>query len=256
MNSETNSYKFASILAIIASSLAAGAFLLAWPASNHFFQFAPKYDGYVQPRDLGTLIDNVQKSVLTVSCEVTKKDSWLGTAWVVDPQISQEEIQGSALVTNYHVIEECLSGKGTVKVKPFEGKFEKVQILKTDKRNDLALLELNENLEILGLSEYGPWPGYWVVSLGSAAGFEGSVAIGNVLNVLSDEVLITNNISEGNSGGPLVDNEGNVVGIVSWGMDYKKEQYSGAKGLDTLCFRIIKCTYSYDSEPTWFNYED
>ena len=56
--------------------------------------------------------------------------------------------------------------------------------------------------------------GQWVMAVGSADGYEGSVAFGNVLNVYYNDILITNNISHGNSGGPLIDNEGVVVGVV------------------------------------------
>jgi len=57
------------------------------------------------------------------------------------------------------------------------------------------------------------------MALGSADGYEGSVSFGNVINSNSSEILVTNNISGGSSGGPLVDNEGNVVAVVSWSLD-------------------------------------
>jgi len=114
----------------------------------------------------------------------------------------------------------------------------------------------NVKLPALDLSENSPWPGYWVMALGSAAAYEGSVAFGAVLNVTDEDILITNNISEGNSGGPLVDNEGKVIGIVTWGMDYKREQYNGARILDVFCFKLLKCQYNYESEPTWFEYKE
>jgi len=95
-----------------------------------------------------------------------------------------------------------------------------------------------------------------VMAVGSADGYEGSVSIGNVLNVAYEDVLITNNVSQGNSGGPLIDNEGKVVGIVTWGMDFKKEQYNGARSLDVFCSKMIKCNYEYEGEKTWYEYED
>jgi serine protease Do len=77
------------------------------------------------------------------------------------------------------------------------------------------------------------------MAVGNADGYEGSVAIGTVLNLLRTEVLITNNVSSGNSGGPLVDNEGNVIGIVSWSS--RNQQYNGAMSLDAMCVAIIEC---------------
>ena len=57
------------------------------------------------------------------------------------------------------------------------------------------------------------------MAVGTADGFEGSVAFGNVLNTTDKDILITAAISHGNSGGPLVDNEGNVVGTNTWGAE-------------------------------------
>jgi S1-C subfamily serine protease len=111
----------------------------------------------------------------------------------------------------------------------------------------LAPLELSENFM---------WSGYWVMTLGSAAGFEGSVSFGNIVNTTNRDVLITNNISEGNSGGPLIDNEGLVVGIVTWGSDNDREQFKGARSLDTFCVKMIKCDFEYDGEKVWYDYEE
>jgi hypothetical protein len=46
-------------------------------------------------------------------------------------------------------------------------------------------------------------------------------------------------LSRGNSGGPLVDNEGNVVGTNTFGQ--KDEQYNGAMSLNALCVKIMEC---------------
>jgi S1-C subfamily serine protease len=94
------------------------------------------------------------------------------------------------------------------------------------------------------------------MTLGSSAGYEGSVSFGNIVNLTIDDVLITNNISEGNSGGPLIDNEGKVVGIVTWGSNRDREQFNGARNLDTFCSKIIKCEYEFDGEKTWLDYRD
>ena len=72
-------------------------------------------------------------------------------------------------------------------------------------------------LKPLHLSEWMPYVGYWVMAVGTVDGFEGSVAFANVLNTTYTDILIIAAISHGNSGGPLVDNEGNVVGTNTWG---------------------------------------
>jgi S1-C subfamily serine protease len=142
------------------------------------------------------------------------------------------------------VIEDCIGG-GTVTVAELYDKEVGATIIKWDKKNDLAVLATDLNLKPLELSDATPWPGYWVMAYGSASGLEGSVAFGSVLNLTVDEVLITANVSGGNSGGPLVDNEGRVVGTVSW--NSKRNQFNGAMSLDAMCRKIIEC----DGETYW-----
>ena len=77
------------------------------------------------------------------------------------------------------------------------------------------------------------------MALGSADGYEGSVSFGAVMNTTDDQILITANISPGSSGGPLIDNEGLVIGTTSWGNE--TEQYNGAKSLNAMCAEILKC---------------
>jgi S1-C subfamily serine protease len=159
-------------------------------------------------------------------------------------------------MTNHHVIEECIGDKGDVTLARLYKKEKPATILFYDKKNDLAVLETDLKLTPLELSENFMWSGYWVMTLGSAAGFEGSVSFGNIVNTTNEDVLITNNISEGNSGGPLIDNEGMVVGIVTWGSDNDREQFNGARSLDTFCVKMIKCEFEYDGEKVWYDYEE
>jgi S1-C subfamily serine protease len=121
----------------------------------------------------------------------------------------------------------------------------KARIVKWDKDNDLAVLAADLEIEPLELSEYEPWPGYWTMALGSADGYEGSVAFGSILNATDFELLLTTNLSHGNSGGPLVDNEGRVIGVATWRS--KTEQYNGAMSLNAMCAEILAC----DGEFYW-----
>ena len=58
-----------------------------------------------------------------------------------------------------------------------------------DKENDLAVLATKAKIPPLKLSKNAPWPGYWVMAVGTADGYAGSIAFGNVLNVTDLEVL-------------------------------------------------------------------
>ena len=247
--------KFVAFLAIIATPLAAGAFLMSWGPGNQYFNFSPSNDGYVAPRDISSMVDEIQESTVTVYCTVGKRGGGIGTGWAIDSELLKVNVSGTAVMTNHHVIDECIDGSGTVTVARLFKDERPARIITFDKKNDLAVLETSLKLPTLELSENGPWPGYWVMALGSADAFEGSVAFGNVLNVTYEDILITNNISQGNSGSALVDNEGKVVGIVTWGADYKESQYNGARNLDVFCARILKCEYQFEGDPTWFEYK-
>ena len=236
---DESTQKFTIFLLIIATALAGGAFALAWAPSKQFNASDPRVDGYAQPRDIGTLVENTQDSTVTVICKDPSGRPTLGTAWAIDLKTNKSAKYSTSLITNYHVIKKCLGTDANIKISALFGKEAPAVIVKWDKKNDLAILATKEKIPTLALSKNSPFPGYWVAAIGSADGYEGSVAFGSVLNVTDLEVFVTNNVSHGNSGGALVDNEGAVVGVITWGME--GEQYNGAKSLDAFCFKILKC---------------
>lgn len=251
---ESIQIRFLMFLGILAVPLAAGAFLLSWSPANTYFNQSPSNDGYVAPRDISKLIDDTLESTVVVICEKSKSDVSIGTGWSFENDLLQVKTDKTVLMTNFHVIKNCLKKTKHISIAQEGTKLKSAQIHIFDKANDLAVLTTDFKLPTLKLSSNGPWPGYWVMAIGSAGSHAGSVAFGNVLNVTNKDILITNNISDGNSGGPLVDNEGHVLGMVTWGMDYKNDQYSGARILDVFCLKLIECTNEYEDEVTWFEY--
>jgi serine protease Do len=248
----SDSNNFISYLAIIATPFALGAFLLTWAPSAQYASEDPYTDGYVPPRSIKTLVDRTQESTVTVWCDPKVGKGGQGTASAINLGASKSKEYPTTLITNHHVVERCIGVDSELTIAlPFKDPVPAV-ILKLDKKNDLATLGTNLELPPLKLSENITWPGYWVMALGSADGYEGSVSFGNVINTNQSEILITNNISRGNSGGPLIDNEGFVVGVISWGSEY--EQYSIAKSLDAFCAKMIKC--KFDRGKKWWDYSD
>lgn len=227
-----------SVLALIATSVG---IYLGYPIYKNYNYTNPANDGYVAPRSPGDIVDLVTASVVQVNCEINKNEFWYGSGWSIDLRPSSKKYN-SSIITNHHVIEDCIKSKGKVTVMDFDGKEYEAAIDKYDVENDLAKLSTTLKIKPLGLSQNPPWPGYWVMTAGNPDQFQGSVSFGSVMNVTETEVLITANISHGNSGGPLVDNEGFVIGTNSWGRN--GEQYNGAKSLDAMCVKIIKCKYN------------
>lgn len=246
--------KFIAYLAIIVAPFAMGAFFLAWSPAQQFSNDDPAGDGYVQPRSVQALVERTQESTVTVWCEPKVGKSSQGTAWAIELEKDTTKLYPTVLITNHHVIDSCIGQGDVITVAlPFEDPVAAV-LLRWDKENDLAILRTTLELPVLRLSEYDPYPGYWVMALGSADGYEGSVSFGNVINSNRTEILVTNNISNGSSGGPLVDNEGNVVAVITWSLD--EQQYNGAVSLNAFCVKILECRFEYKGEQTWWYYED
>jgi S1-C subfamily serine protease len=219
--------------------LAVGA-IFAWGPIMQYRNTDPRFDGYVQPRSIANLVELVQESTVSIYCNYgTEGDFDLGSGWAMDIETDNEKEFPTAIITNFHVIENCVNVEGKLFVSALGGKQQQAVIDNWDKENDLAVVATKLKLKPLELSSNNPSPGYWVMAIGTADGYEGSVAFGNVLNVTDSEVLITAAISGGNSGGPLVDNEGKVIGTNSWSAT--KEQYNGAMSLDAMCIGIMQC---------------
>ena len=226
--------------ALLALVLIGTGVYFGWGPVTQYRNTDPHIDGYVQPRSIVNLVDLVRESTVTIYCDSgNKDDSTLGTGWALDIETDRQEEYPTALITNHHVIENCMDGKGKLFVAANGGKEFPAIIDKWDIKNDLAVVATKLKVKPLQLSPNPPYPGYWVMALGTADGYEGSVAFGNVLNITKTAVLITAAISSGNSGRPLVDNEGKVIGTNSWSAI--GEQYNGAKSLDSMCAVIMKC---------------
>ena len=121
------------------------------------------------------------------------------------------------VATNYHVIEGAAGGyaKGV-------GQERKVRLLGTvgtDPKRDLAVLKLAEpkSPAVLLGDDASLEPGDEVFAIGNPQGLEGTISQGIVSGVrtlASDRLIqITAPISPGSSGGPVVGNDGRVVGI-------------------------------------------
>ena len=235
------SQKIIAFATILALPFALGAFVLTWAPAQQYYLSDPTYDGFVQPRSISKLVETTQDSTVTVYCDYGVEKYTQGTAFAVELEHTQGKKYKTTLLTNHHVIEKCLDNNKKIYVLALVGKETEAVIDRVDEENDLAVLVTTLEIENLYFSNYKPNPGYWIAAVGSADGYEGSVAFGNVLNMDKYELLITAPLSSGNSGGPLIDNEGNVVGVntkTPIGSDY---QYNLAMSLDALCLKIMEC---------------
>jgi TPR repeat protein len=125
------------------------------------------------------------------------------------------------IVTSYHVV----AGSTAIRVRPQDGKELPAVIQRIDRANDLALLKVSASSTPLAVgASSGVRRGDTVYALGfplvTIQGFEPKVTngiISSLTGLLDDPTFfqITNPLQPGNSGGPIVSSDGQVVGIAS-----------------------------------------
>jgi putative serine protease PepD len=124
------------------------------------------------------------------------------------------------IVTNLHVIKDLKD----VSVQLAGGKtFHSISVLATDETHDLAIIQISgSDLSMLSLRNSNePTVGEPVVVVGSPQGLEGTVTAGILSSVRDSgdgfKVLQTDAaVNPGNSGGPLVNGKGQVIGVISF----------------------------------------
>jgi putative serine protease PepD len=130
------------------------------------------------------------------------------------------------IVTNAHVVD----GTSSVSVKFWNGKSVSAQVVGTDASTDLAVLKVNAPVSDLFPIPLGDSSklvvGDSVVAIGSPFGLEGTLTSG-IVSALHRQMTSPNQfaidnsiqtdaaINHGNSGGPLLNSQGKVVGVTS-----------------------------------------
>jgi serine protease Do len=125
------------------------------------------------------------------------------------------------IVTNFHVIENA----DEIYVRLQDRREFKAKVIGKDSGTDIALLKIEaDNLPFLNYADSSQIKvGEWVLAIGSPYGFENSVTVGVISATgrsLGSEryvpfIQTDAAINPGNSGGPLLNLQGNVIGINS-----------------------------------------
>ena len=174
-----------------------------------------------------TAYERVAPSVVSISTQVLRPDFFLN--------LVPEESAGSGFVldtaghilTNYHVIE----GAESIEVHFGDLVTAPAAVMGADARNDVAVLKVELPSELLHPVELGVSNnlkvGQWAIAIGNPFGQFGRTLTTGVISALGrtlsgpDGRSITNviqtdaAINKGNSGGPLLDSSGRVIGINS-----------------------------------------
>ena len=196
--------------------------------------------------DFVKISDKVGPAVFKVECEKVEKQPMMGSQdspfgddfWDrffgsprQRPQAQKVTVQGTGFfisadgyaITNNHLVE-----NGTkVKVFTIQGDEYSAKIIGTDPRTDVALIKIEvKNLPYAELGDSAQVKvGEWVAAIGNPLGMEHTVTAGIISakgrqlglgdNNYEDFIQTDAAINRGNSGGPLVNMKGEVIGITS-----------------------------------------
>ena len=169
-----------------------------------------------------------------------QQGSGQGSGFVFDAQ--------GHVVTNHHVVD----GAQSVSVRFWDGSTYDATVVGTDPSTDLAVIKVDAPADVLAplaLGDSGSLSvGESVVALGSPFGLEGTLTSG-IVSALNREMTSPNNftisnsiqtdaaINHGNSGGPLLNAAGEVVGV-------NTQIKSESGGSDGIGFAIPSSTVS------------
>jgi len=166
-----------------------------------------------------------------------------GSGFIISPS--------GEVVTNYHVIE----GATQISIAFGDGTEFPVSVVGTDEETDLAVLKIQANRSfpyVQWHSGEGVRIGEWVVAIGNPFGIGQSTSLGVVSAIgrervdsgaFVDYIQTDATINRGNSGGPLFDLNGRVVGVnsaiysptgASVGIAFVIPHYTAAEVVDTL----------------------
>jgi len=162
----------------------------------------------------------VRNSVVQIQV-VTPQGNSQGSGWMYDTD--------GHIVTNEHVVD----GATEINVRFRTGGWRRVSIVADDIYSDLAVLQIDQppgDANALPVKARDPPVGEEVLAIGNPFGFSGSVSSGIVSGLnrtlpatpnsnftIPDAIQTDAPVNPGNSGGPLVDLQGRVVGVINSG---------------------------------------
>ena len=192
------------------------------------------------PTDLVSLSSSLAKSVVTVLC-----GNSLGSGWSINADLSAANTASgfkSYIISNHHVISECTSARDIYIVLSNQTKVS-AYVYAWDEANDVAGILTSTSIEPLNWRGATPEQGWWSGIIGSPLGFPGVLTTGIVSSVNSAKFTGTTTapINHGNSGGPVFDRTGRVIGLAT-AKYIDSEGFGIFHGTPLLCFKILNCT--------------
>lgn len=154
--------------------------------------------------DFSGIIEDSVKSVVTIKTDISQ-----GTGFIIEKQ--------GYIVTNYHVMANAKSAG----IFTYDGEIHQVNFLGYNEEFDIALLKMSGTYSLLELDDSNnAQVGEKVIAIGNPLGIQFSVSEGIVSNLhqsgpTGNKAYIQTDaaLNPGNSGGPLINKQGKVIGI-------------------------------------------
>lgn len=199
---------------------------------------------FTQPTNVDELIDTVSKSLVSISCDGSR-----GTGFAFSLNEGNEDYPTS-VITNYHVIDDCIGNVSAMRVHHGDGynRLAEAMIYGYDEENDLAVLDISAELPTLSETEEEIRPGHWTMAIGHPVTEFGetlydSVTFGNILGTDGSYFnYTTSTLNGGNSGGPLINSRGELLGVNTQAVASTEEGiWNYAISPKILCEKLYNC---------------
>ncbi len=170
------------------------------------------------------MIEKVGPSVVSVRTQRIRRVDWLSrlrqgifkrnsVEWQIDLGT------GVALDSTGHILttQDVVYGAEQIEIISSSGRIRKAYLVGSDKESDIAVLRVEETrFQSVELGDSDNLrPGQWAIIMGNSLGVQGtSLGIVNGQNERTGLIYLTARACPGNSGAPVFDSRGRVIGIV------------------------------------------
>lgn len=216
--SSKSSVAFALFSGLVIGGLIVGSMWFYQNRNTYFYKVQSNSSVIEKPRDVQEVLANIEPATVAVSVNGgVNRGGSAGTGFVYSSD--------GVIVTNNHVID---GANRNIVITFADGRSLNATLLGRDPLEDLAVLQVDaKNLPVAKLGESGKVKvGDDVIAIGNALALEGGLSvtrgivsgldrtIGTELNFELEGIIQTDAaINRGNSGGPLVNSKGEVIGI-------------------------------------------
>jgi S1-C subfamily serine protease len=179
--------------------------------------------------DTAKVVAEAQEAVFTIYTDQAQ-----GTAFAVFPT----EDGGTWLATNSHVVDDAIRADRRVRLVQGDRSWQG-QVATWQDRPDVALIRVVGDLPTLSVAA-SPTVGDQVLAYGSPFGLPDTVTKGIISAVRGDYLQTDAQINHGNSGGPLLNARGEVLGITTYDLEGGGSGLGVAISMPAFCKAVFQ----------------